>query len=736
MFMDQALAAIHQASGHGISLRILRHEGQVALAIEGPAELDAMLEGQLYAQFPECRLVAFSEPAERSDAVEWSASLVLRPELFPIRTYAQFEDTLTRQVVDPLSATMTAIGAASKELDPSVEIGIVRANSLRIHRLESCVRILARPFLAKHHGAAKLYRLLHLSRFSFLRWVAWHWAWFIHESPLPKPHLNASGSRYHDREDDLAAANEKAGKLLFETSITIRVAGKLGQDEAAIAKIREIAGTFGQFASPRRTRFRLGRIRYNRVGPSPTFLLATDELATLWHPPTATVRAPTMSTVESREMEPPTGLPWAETGGDLAILGTTNFRGKRRRFGILLEDRRRHLALLGKTGMGKSTLLLHLLSSDIAAERGVGLLDPHGDLCEAVLATIPKCRTNDIVFFDAGNPLHPLAFNPLHCPRPDQRVLVASGILSAFKKLYGHSWGPRMEHILRNTLLALMEAPGSTLLSVVRLLGDVRFRQHVLTHVKDPIVRNFWQQEFAALPLKLQVEATAPILNKVGHFVSSPLLRNILGQAKSKLDLRAILDEGKVLLVNLSKGRMGDDASALLGSFLVTSLQLAAMSRADTPEKDRRDFFLYVDEFQNFATDAFATILSEARKYRLALTLANQYLGQLDETTLAAVFGNIGTMISFQVGAQDAEAIATQFGGDLVASDLLRLPRYEAYIRLLLNGMPTRPFSLRTLPPPRVQDPERARIIERTSHHRFTRLREQVENEIELAMAV
>jgi len=294
-----------------------------------------------------------------------------------------------------------------------------------------------------------------------------------------------------------------------------------------------------------------------------------------------------------------------------------------------------------------------------------------------------------------------------------------------------------MEHILRNALLALLEVPGSTLLTLLRLLTDAKFRQPLVSKLQDPVVRTFWQHEFASLPMKFQLEAVAPIQNKVGHFVSSPLLRNILGQSRNSVDLRSVLDDGRVLLVNLSKGRLGDDVSSLLGAFLVTAMQLAAMSRADLPEEERTDYFLYVDEFQNFATESFATILSEARKYRLALTLANQYLGQLDEATAQALFGNVGTLVSFQVGADDAEPLTTQFGGDLVPQDLLRLPRYQAYVRLLIDGSPSRPFSMQTLPP-RTNPPksDRPAVIRRFTQQRYCRPEKHVEAEIRRALAV
>lgn len=393
--------------------------------------------------------------------------------------------------------------------------------------------------------------------------------------------------------------------MLFETHIRLGLTAPAGSAlKDATRTLRELAGTFGQY-SARLAAFRLGKVQ--RGSPrqrSPAFLLSSEELATLWHPPTATVRAETLASVESREAEPPVQLPTPERHAGLAILGTTAFRSREQRFGIFPDDRRRHVYVAGKTGMGKSTLLWHLIGCDIAAGRAAGLIDPHGDLIEAVLSTIPPQRTNDIVLFDAGDRDFPLEFNILACARPEQRPLVVSGIIGAFNKMYGEFWGPRMEYILRNALLALLDMPGATLLSLQRLLSEGRYREAVLAKVQDPACRAYLKNEFAGLHRKLQAEAIAPILNKIGAFTSSPLLRNIIGQARSTLDLRRVMDEGKVLLCNLSKGRIGDDASMLLGSFLVTAIQLAAMSRADTPEEQRKDFYLYVADDQAVRPEA------------------------------------------------------------------------------------------------------------------------------------
>lgn len=743
LFMEQALAGIHQGNRRrlAITLGIEQIDGAVGLSVRFPTELRRLIESNLYAQFPDASFVLVTEQAN-ADLRTWTVELTLSPMLFPIRRHTQFEDALTRQLVDPLSGLFAAVRRDQAGLHAKAEITIRPARRRLKHRAHRCLKRLATPYLRDHPRAAHLFADLCLSRHLLVRVI-------VRLLALALPHgemhaegiLHQSATRQHDREDDLQAASDKLGRLLFEGQIRLSVQAPAEAEEQATNVLHEMAGAFGQFSAPRLASFHAGPVRVH-ASPSHAFtgspfLLSTEEVATLFHPATETVRGPALAQVESREFPPPVTLPTPDASPELAVLGVATFRGTTRRFGLLPDDRGRHLAILGKTGMGKTTLLHHLIASDVRAGRGVGLIDPHGDLAEALLDCIPPHRTNDVIVFDAGDTDHPLSFNVLDCPHPAQRPLVASGILSAFKKLYGDSWGPRLEHILRNALLALLDVPGTSLVSILRLLGESRFRAEIAAQVADPVVRAFWQREFAAMPIKLQIEAVAPIQNKVGHFVSSPILRNIIGQSRNAVDLRQIMDEGKVLLCNLSKGRIGDDASTLLGSFLVTAIQLAAMSRANVPERERRDFFLYVDEFQNFATESFASILSEARKYRLGLTVANQYLAQIEEPTLHALFGNVGTLVAFQAGAHDAELLVEQFGGELVVQDLLRLPRYQAYVRLLIDGMPSPPFSMRTMPPPTSRrKAARPAVIRRTSRHRYARPRADAEKDIAAALRV
>lgn len=390
---------------------------------------------------------------------------------------------------------------------------------------------------------------------------------------------------------------------------------------------------------------------------------------------------------------------------EITPLGFYNFRGNReKKFGIKIDDRRRHVYVVGKTGVGKSTLLENMAIADMQSGKGIAIIDPHGELAEKMLDFVPESRLDDVIYFDPSDLEFPFAFNPMEQVDTDFRHLVASGIMSVFKKIWIDAWSARMEYILNNTLLALLEYPDSTLLDILRMFSDKDYRKKMVEGLNDPVIKGFWQKEFANYSQKLETEALAAIQNKVGQFVSNPLIRNILGQARSTLNMRQIMDSGKIFIANLSKGKIGEDNSTLLGAMIITRLQLAAMSRVDMPEDKRRDFFMYVDEFQNFATGSFASILSEARKYHLSLTLAHQYIGQLvgsdgDTKVRDAVFGNVGTIITFRIGAADAEFLEKEFMPEFTEQDLVNLAKANVYIKLMIDGVASRPFSAETLPP-------------------------------------
>ncbi|MEI8103700.1 MAG: type IV secretion system DNA-binding domain-containing protein [Candidatus Moraniibacteriota bacterium] len=415
----------------------------------------------------------------------------------------------------------------------------------------------------------------------------------------------------------------------------------------------------------------------------------------------------------------------------ITFFAKTNFRNHDRVFGIKEDDRRRHMYIIGKTGMGKTNLLENLAIQDIQNGRGVAYIDPHGDTAEKLIQAIPEHRLKDVIYFNPADQDFPIAFNILEQVAPEYQTLVASGLISVFKKLWADSWGPRLEYILRNALLALLEYPGSTLLGVNRILVDKDYRKLVLEKVTDPMVRSFWIDEFTKWNDRVLQEVISPIQNKVGQFLSNSLIRNVIGQSQSSFDIRDIMDNKKILIMNLSKGRIGEDISGLLGALMITKIQLAAMARVDIPEEERQDFYLYVDEFQNFATDSFANILSEARKYHLNLVLANQYVAQLGEVVRDAIFGNAGTIVSFRVGAVDAEFLEKEFEPVFMMNDIVNLPKYHIYLKLMIDGIAADAFSATTLPPIEIENTvQNTETVIQFSRDRYSHSREEVEEKI------
>lgn len=401
-----------------------------------------------------------------------------------------------------------------------------------------------------------------------------------------------------------------------------------------------------------------------------------------------------------------------DSNKNIIFIGSTSFRNQKIKFGIKHDDRRRHFYTIGKTGMGKSNLMENMAIQDIQNGHGIAYFDPHGEGAEKLLDFIPANRIKDVVFFNPADLDYPIAFNVMEKVEFKYRHLVANGLMGVFKKVWPDVWSARMEYILNNSILALLEYPNSTLLGINRMLADVEYRSKVVEKITDPVVKSFWVTEYARYTQRYEIEATAAIQNKVGQFVSNALIRNIIGQTRSTINMRNIMDEQKILILDLSKGRIGEDNSRLLGALLITKLQLAAMSRVDIPEEERKDFYLYVDEFQNFATESFANILSEARKYRLCLTVGHQYITQMDEIVRDAVFGNVGTMSVFRVGAEDAEFLEKEFSPHFTAEDLVNLPKYNVYIKLMIDGIASHPFSSQTLPPPTpLKDSNREKII-------------------------
>src|SRR3989338_2329820 len=380
----------------------------------------------------------------------------------------------------------------------------------------------------------------------------------------------------------------------------------------------------------------------------------------------------------------------------------TNFRSSERTFGIRRDDRRQHMYIIGKTGTGKTNLLKNMAFQDINNGDGIAIVDPHGSFVEEVLEKIPDHRLDDVIYFNPADSEFPIGFNVLEVPDPRYKHLVASDLMGIFTKIWANVWSSRMEYILNNCVLALLDTPGTTLLGIQRILVDKDYRRKIIDNLKDPLVRSFWVQEYESWQERFRNAASAPIQNKDGQFLSTSFVRNIVGQPKSAFNIQEVMNQKKILLMNVAKGRIGEDNAQLLGAMLITKIQLAAMERVRIPEEERKDFYLYVDEFQNFATDSFANILSEARKYRLNIIIAHQYIGQLvTETTTKvrdAVFGNCGTLVIFRVGAADAEFLENEFTPEFEIQDLVNLPNRQIYIKLMVNGVTSRPFSAAVLP--------------------------------------
>jgi len=458
--------------------------------------------------------------------------------------------------------------------------------------------------------------------------------------------------------------------------------------------------------------------------------LNIEELATIFHLPNQNLaKIKNISWGGKMIGEPPENLPialglTAEQKKEINFFAKTEFKNQITNFGIKRPDRRKHIYAIGKTGTGKSTLMANMVINDMRNKEGLAVVDPHGDLCEILLDYVPSYRLNDVCYLDPADTKHPFRMNPLEVKEKEHAELVTSGIVAIFHKLYSYSWGPRLEYILRNTIMTLVNRSGSTLVDVPRILSNDSFRQKVVEKYCDSVLKNFWLNEYNKMPSRLRSEAISPIMNKVGQFVTSPMIRGIIGHPHSTIDLEEFMDQGKILICNFSQGKLGEDNAALLGAMFITRMQLAAMNRVKIPEEQRKDFYLYVDEFQNFATESFVKILSEARKYRLNISVANQYIGQLPENIQKAIFGNTGTLVSFLVGAQDASLLSREFGKEYEEEDLVKLGNYQIVVKLAIDNLTSTPFYALTLPLPKCRNKNREKVL-RLSRERYTRLKNE-----------
>ncbi|MEK7202564.1 MAG: type IV secretion system DNA-binding domain-containing protein [Patescibacteria group bacterium] len=704
---EQMFAAMHgifrssaQQQAH-LSFEIVSKAHAINFYTYVPTDLRDFVSSQIFAQYPtvEIREIAPDDDYTTLTDEKHIAATELdlkKPTAFPIKTFQNFE-------VDPLSSIAGALSSVNEQEEVWVQV-LIRPidddwqdlGKTEVKKLKDGFKSLGLRQLLKAELKTMLFDLTK------------------HALTGPPPEEKKKDDKKKDEKDTpesaaIKAIEEKITKLGFATNIRILAAGS--DEYSARAKLEQVVGAFKQFNTINLNAFIAKDITSDRaahelftsrVFGEHTMIFNITELASVYHYPSETVATPTIAWAGSKKGEPPANLPLENVvpADELTVFGQTNFRSQVKRFGIKRKDRRLHMYIIGKTGTGKSTLMENMIIDDINEGRGMAVVDPHGSLIQHVLEFIPENRIQDVIYFNPADHEHPVGFNLLENVDPEQKNIVASGVIGIMEKIFGEvSWGPRLEYILRNVILALLEYPNSTFMGIMRILTDNAYRRLVVNEVKDPVIRDFFINEFEKYEPKFRTEAIAPIQNKVGQFLSASTIRNIVGQPKSTIDIRRIMDEGKILLADLSIGKIGEDNSALLGSMLITKIQLAAMGRVDTAESERRDFYLYVDEFQNFATESFATILSEARKYRLNLAMANQYTAQMPEAVSNAVFGNVGTMISFRVGAQDADTLVKEYEPVFDANDLVNLDNFQIYLKMAIDGVTVPAFSAGTLPP-------------------------------------
>jgi Predicted ATPase len=707
-----------------LSFEIASVNGQIRFHVWVPKMLQSFVEGQIYSQYPTVQIYEAKEDYVshiKNHAICYSSEITLTDnEALPIKTFESFE-------VDPLAGitgTLAKLESTGEEL---------------------WVQILVRPIADDWHQESDQWiKKLKSGKSNINFDISWLLSALEALWKPPEGGVGVTSTPVELSERDktrISKAEEKATKLGY--SVKIRMV-YLGENQTnAKLHMQALVGTFKQFNSTNLNGFKMvnatfgtGEIEKYRARSFTDygFTLNISELASVYHLPHTNVETPNIVWASSKTAEPPAKLPMLT--GDPAVdenisaFGITNFRGISHQFGMLRRDRNRHLYIIGQTGAGKSGTLELLALSDIYHDEGYAVIDPHGDFAINNMKFVPKNRIADVVYFNPADTQYPVAFNPLEVTDPNRKPNISSEVIGVLKRMFGESWGPRLEYILRYTILALLDRPETTMLDITRMLTDKRFRKETLDYCKDVTVLQFWKGEFGQWGEKQVNEAIAPVLNKVGAFTANPIIRNIIGQPKSSFNIREIMDDGKILVVNLSKGLIGEDNAAILGSFLVTKIQLAAMSRSDIADvKDRRPFYLYVDEFQNFATDSFATILSEARKYGLNLTVANQYISQMSDTVRDAVFGNVGSMISFRVSADDAPILGKQFEPQFEPGDLLQMHNRHFIINMIINGEKTPAFSATTLNLPTPVIDYSSAIIE-NSRRNFARDRSEVEVEI------
>lgn len=663
-----------------ISFEIAVQNKLIGFYVWVPEHLKSFVEEQIYAQYPTVHIsevddYTLTDAAQATTQITSELKLTAN-EALPIKTFPSFE-------VDPLAAITATLAKFETNEEAWMQV-IVRPAHETWHKKSE-----------KYAGSIRNKKAGNSS--AGLAGALW-------APPTPQPQQAA---KLADFETSRATAAEtKSEKLAYDVAVRIVYRGNTTPSQAKM-RMQAITATFKQFNTTYLNGFAQGYISEDplhladyraRTFKKLHYVLNIEEVASLYHLPHTNVETPNILWANAKTAEPPATLPMVgpQNQEKISPIAVTNFRGHNTMFGLPRSDRGRHLYIIGQTGVGKSGMLELLTISDIYSPYGFAVIDPHGDYALSVLRRIPKARKDDVIYFNPADTDFPIAFNPMEVYDPKLKTHTCSELIGVLKRMF-ESWGPRLEYILRYSLLALLDYPDSTMLDITRILTDKKFRNEVLEYVEDPVVRNFWTVEFASWNDKFATEAVAPVLNKVGAFTANPTVRNIIGQPKSSFNIRKIMDGRKILIVNLSRGLIGEDNAALLGALLVTKIQMGAMSRADMEAKDRVPFYLYVDEFQNFATDSFAVILSEARKYALNLTVANQYIAQMSLSVKDAVFGNVGSIIAFRMSADDARVMQRYFEPKFEEHDLVHMHNRNFVLSMTIEGEKVQAFSATSL---------------------------------------
>lgn len=659
-----ALQKIMGARPKSFALEIALINQQIQFQITCDESLTPFIETQIQSNYPLAIIEKIADPIENN--IEFIQRAYLKSgSNYPIATYNQFQD------VDPLSSILSILSKS-----PPDEVTIIQIS------LESVSA-----------------------------------SWQQKGKQFAERGTKKEDGTYSPRKDE-SVINEKISYPGFSTAIRIA-----SNSKKALTEVSQALGVFSRsdgnsFLTKSATRLSFKNELYNLYKRRVTQgqILNVLELATLWHLPSIKIKTPSIVWGTSVLSEAPENLPIASGLSDeektkINFFARTQFKNRDEIFGIKDIDRLRHVWTIGKTGTGKSTMVANMVIDDLKKDRGVAVIDPHGDLCDDILNFIPKSRINDTVYFNPADKDFPIAINPLEVRNREEAEIIVSGLMAIFTKVWANVWSARMEYILRNSFMTLAEVENSTLEDVLRILSNESYRDKIVSKIKDTALVHFWKEEYDKMPEMLQKEAIAPIQNKVGQFVTSPLIRRIIGKPKSTISVDEIMDQGKIFVANLSQGKLGEDNSALLGATLITKFQQASMRRAEIPSEQRRPFYLYVDEFQNFATDSFIKVLSEARKYKLALTLANQYMAQIPEDVQKSILGNAGTLISFTVGAEDASIIHKEYSEVFSENDLVNLANYQIAIKLMVDGHSARPFLAHTLPLPASSNQNREKVI-------------------------